>query len=115
MKAKALFCLFVLVAVLTAAEKEQTKGGMKTIDAPESWLKINEPSSALFTATSTQYLQFQCGAGYIRLDCKTGAVEISPADMPLDKAAIEFWKTVAKAFPEARRQIIEGEKKPPTP
>lgn len=57
-----------------------------------------------------RYLSISCGKSWIEIDYKTGAVKL-PKDVPLDEAAIQFWRAVADAFPEARRQIIEGERK----
>ena len=55
-------------------------------------------------------LQISCGSSAIEIDLRTGAVKL-PKDVPLEAAAVRFWHGVAAAFPEARKQIIEGAKK----
>lgn len=65
----------------------------------------------ILTITPSRYITMRCGKGEIKINCETGAVE-TPKDIPLDKSAVEFWKAIAAAFPEAKRQIIANERKP---
>ena len=51
------------------------------------------------------YLSIQCGSGAIKIEYATGKVTL-PEGVDLDDAAKKFWKAVADAFPEARREII---------
>lgn len=55
------------------------------------------------------HLHIPCGSGFIKIDCRTGSVELSK-DVTLDEAAAAFWKAVAQAFPHIRQQMLEGKK-----
>lgn len=105
MKIKSAFLLALLSNLpLFMAKSEDKKlvfdASIKT-DMRELPLLVIDPTP--------RHLSIQCGKASVKIDLKTGDVQI-PKDTTMDATEIEFWKTVAKCFPEARRQIIESEK-----
>jgi len=69
-------------------------------------------ASGLQITGASSVIEFQTDKGVITINCRTGSVELSKG-MTLDAAAVEFWKAVAKAFPNAKKMIVEGEIKTP--
>ncbi len=96
-----LSAIFAGVLVLDAQEKKASDSFIWSTTGPQTTLTLS---------ASYRTITFSIGSG-LSIDCSNGNVTL-PKDMKMDDAAIEFWKSVAKCFPEARRQIIEGEKKP---
>ncbi len=93
-----LLCLIGLEVRLKESKKTQV-------------LVTSTPSAVtvLHYAVNPSALKVQAGSGFIEIDCNTGHVRL-PADVELDQAALEFWLSVAKAFPAARQSIINGKR-----
>lgn len=69
------------------------------------------------TAVDTRWaptsLHLAAGTGFIKIDLKTGQVDL-PKDMTLPDAAVAFWLRVAQAFPECRQAMLTGDPTPKT-
>jgi hypothetical protein len=101
---KALLFGLVVAACLALGADE------KAPDTKELIL-LHQSSEIVLRIDPVGYLFITCGGGYIQIDYKTGAVKL-PENVKLDETAVKFWLAVAKAFPDARRQIVGDERKP---
>lgn len=61
-------------------------------------------TTTLMKTTYSDFV-FTWDGGSVRLNMKTGAVDVKGAP---DEAAREFWKALARVYPDARKNIIEG-------
>lgn len=100
MKTNFLFCLCCLCLALVAKDEPEKldfsdKGNPTT-------------GSIALTIQPARYIIFAIGKGSLRLDCSTGEVKL-PEDMELSETATAFWKAIAAAFPDVRRQIVKSD------
>jgi hypothetical protein len=89
------------IAAFCAAFAEEVKPAANGTPQHENGIYVKGEGLTVGISVPAFFV-FHTDKGDIKLNCRTGAVELSK----------EFWKAVARAFPEAKRQIIEGERKP---
>lgn len=81
--------------------------------APKQEFKFKQESSltgaTILSITPATRLSIACDKGFIEINLATGSVTI-PEGSKMPAAARCFWEQVAKAFPEFRQAIIEGDK-----
>ncbi|MDD2765778.1 MAG: hypothetical protein PHE83_17585 [Opitutaceae bacterium] len=115
MKSLMILIGFVIAPQLWAAGTEEAKS------TESSAASLQAGSSAYYNGVAlssgnvlgmkfdiTAYFCIHTEQGDIRINCRTGTIEIPP-NLSIDKASVEFWKGLANAFPVAKKQIIEGE------
>jgi hypothetical protein len=114
---KTRFLIFLMASLLckfgamAAADTNPVISGTLPSPVPNNGILLQGDDSLKIGVSPTSKFIFHTDKGDIILNCRTGSVELSKG-MQFDQAAVDFWKAVARAFPEAKRQIVEGEAKP---
>jgi hypothetical protein len=90
-----LLCALALAACWAFGSDDKHSGKIESKEPVPTFSHGTDNALSVAVFHPARYLSIACGKSWIEIDYRTGAVKL-PKDVPLDEAAIQFWRAVEK-------------------